>query len=218
MQTDQRKTELFVFCIDSYLDGLSEKDWQENLAVFGREHRYVIITQTDNVWQKKYPDLRIQVLPYKTIGLSLLNYLVVNFSVEIQNIVLISDDFWFLDKENYHFSKRIFINREGIDFSYGKYPDAVYNSLSKFLSNFNSDSVAYLGEKIISSETLVSGKLIRTALRYKDKQLPVFAGGRYYSHSHMLSLFDLYSYALVTNKSEKSKLKSSFDRFFIMEY
>lgn len=127
MQTDQRKTELFVFCIDSYLDGLSEKDWQEKLAVLGREHRYVIITQTDNVWQKKYPDLRIHVLPYKTIGLSLLNYLVVNFSVEIQNIVLISDDFWFWDNENYLFSKRIFINRERIDFSYGKYPDVVYN-------------------------------------------------------------------------------------------
>lgn len=127
MQTDQRKTELFVFCIDSYLDGLSGKDWQENLAVFCRELRYVIITQKDNVWQKKYPDLRIQVLPYKTIGLSLLNYLVVNFSVEIQNIVLISDDFWFLDNESYLFSKRIFINHEGIDFSYGKYPDVVYN-------------------------------------------------------------------------------------------
>lgn len=215
MQTDQRKTELFVFCIDSYLDGLSGKDWQENLAVFCKEHRYVIITQKDNVWQKKYPDLRIQVVPYKTIGLSLLNYLAVNFSVEIQNIVLISDDFWFLDNENYLFSKRIFINHEGIDFSYGKYPDEVYNALSDFFNNFNSDSAAYLGERIISSDTLVSGKLIRTALRYKDKQLPVFAGGRYYSHSHMLSLFDLYSYALVTNKSEKSKLKSSFDRFFI---
>ena len=215
MQTDQRKTELFVFCIDSYLDGLSGKDWQENLAVFCRELRYVIITQKDNVWQKKYPDLRIQVLPYKTIGLSLLNYLVVNFSVEIQNIVLISDDFWFLDNESYLFSKRIFINREGIDFSYGKYPDEVYNSLSDFFNNFNSDSAAYLGERIISSETSVSGKLIRTALRYKDKQLPVFAGGRYYSHSHIYSLFDLYSYALIANKNEKSKLKCSFDRFFI---
>ena len=178
MQTDQRKTELFVFYIDSYFDGLSGKDWQENLAVFCRELRYVIITQKDNVWQKKYPDLRIQVLPYKTIGLSLLNYLVVNFSVEIQNIVLISDDFWFLDNESYLFSKRIFINREGIDFSYGKYPDEVYNSLSDFFNNFNSDSAAY-------------------------------------SHSHIYSLFDLYSYALIANKNEKSKLKCSFDRFFI---
>lgn len=27
VQTNQRKTELFVFCIDSYLDGFYGKDW-----------------------------------------------------------------------------------------------------------------------------------------------------------------------------------------------
>lgn len=215
MQKNQRKIELFVFCIDTYLDGLSGKDWQDIFSVFCKEHRYVIITQKNGAWKEKYPDFQIHVLPYKIIGLSLLNYLAVNFSVEIQNILFVSDDFWFLDDENYIFSKRIFINHERIDFSYGKYPDAVYNSLSEFLDNFNSDGVAYLGEKIISSETSVSGKLIKTALNYNGKQLPVLAGGRYYSHSHIYSLFDLYSCALIANKNEKSKLKCSFDRFFI---
>ena len=215
MQKNQRKIELFVFCIDTYLDGLSGKDWQDIFSVFCKEHRYAIITQKNGAWKEKYPDFQIHVLPYKIIGLSLLNYLAVNFSVEIQNILFVSDDFWFLDDENYIFSKRIFINHERIDFSYGKYPDAVYNSLSEFLDNFNSDGVAYLGEKIISSETSVSGKLIKTALNYNGKQLPVLAGGRYYSHSHNHSLFDLYSYAIFTNKSVKSKLKGAYDRFFI---
>lgn len=215
MQTDQKKTELFVFCIDSYLCELSEKDWQDRFVVFCRKHRYVIITQKENAWKEKYPDFQIQVLPYKIVGISLLNYLAVNFSVEIQKILFVSDDFWFLDNENYIFSKRIFINREGIDFSYGKYPDEIFDSLSECLSNFNSGCVAYLGERIISSETSVRGKLIKTTLRHKDKQLPVFAGGRYYSYSHSHSLFDLYSYAVVTNKNEKSKLKGAFDRFFI---
>ena len=45
----------------------------------------------------------------KTIGLSLLNYLAVNFPVKNQDIVFVSDDFCFLNDENYFFPKRIFI-------------------------------------------------------------------------------------------------------------
>ncbi len=210
------KFRVFVFYIDEIAAADRDHLWRW-VKDFSLDRECFFITRDDGLYE--IHEHCSHLISYKV---QLPNLMLIRFIMEkgfsLEEIAFVSDSLSFIKNALNSLCYTILIQSKPLSYDYigGYIPDMICSSLEALSENLELGKLRYCGENAFNNmgDLIPRGLMIRLYYSNGSDCFPIIAAGRYFGYKHFLSHFDLFSYAIRSNK-RSGKLRRKFDESFI---